>query len=132
MNMMQGIARPAVPRRVEALCFILQRIRTTGTSPSYEEIGRAMNPHVQQSRARQYVEQLVKLGVIGRDPASRRGIKIMNHALCRHLIDEALGAQGWFHAPELGKLEPPPYTFQQLPKLPPFEHLPDPEYSGTP
>jgi SOS-response transcriptional repressor LexA len=132
MNMMQGDFRPTVPRRVEALAFIIQRIRSSGTAPSYGEIGRAMNPQVQGSRARQYVEQLVKLGVIERHPASRRGIMIRDHGRCRQLIDEALGMQGWYHAPELGVLEPPPYTFQQLPKLPPFEHLPDPEYSGTP
>jgi SOS-response transcriptional repressor LexA len=122
--MMQGAFRPIVPRRVEALAFIIQRIRGSGTAPSYGEIGRAMNPQVQGSRARQYVEQLVKLGVIARHPASRRGIMIRDHARCRQLIDEALGAQGWYHAAELGELEPPHCTIEQLPVLPLIELRP--------
>ena len=67
---------PATPRRIEALAYIIERIQRSGTSPSYGEIGRALRPEVDKSRARQLVNQLVALGVIERPPASRRGIRI--------------------------------------------------------
>ena len=82
MTMTQGLSRSAVPRRVEAPCFIHRRIASTGTSASYSEIDDAMNPRFGQSRARQNVERLVDLGAIGRDLASRRGIKSIDHTLC--------------------------------------------------
>jgi len=59
------------PRRIEALAYIVERIERTGTSPSYGEIGRGMRPHVTGSRVRQLVDQLVRIGVIERDVASR-------------------------------------------------------------
>lgn len=124
---MQGELRPAAPpRRVEALAFIIGRIRSGGTSPSYGEIGRAMNPQVDRGRARQYVDQLVKLGVIDRDPGAQRGIRVRDLGACCALIDSALGAGGWWHAARLAPLSPPdPYTLVQLPISPPFRHLPD-------
>lgn len=114
---MTGVA-PAPPRRVEALAYIVERIQRSGTSPSYGEIGRAMRPRVEQTRVRQYVEQLIVLGVIERPAASRRGIRIRDLALCRQMIEQALGLNGWHHAAPLGQLEPPPCTIEQLPLLP--------------
>lgn len=109
---------PAPPRRVEVLAYIVERIQRSGTSPSYGEIGLALRPCVDPSRARQLVEQLVKLELIERPPASRRGIRIRDLARCRQLIAETLGQQGCWYAQPLGVLEPPPSTFQQLPLLP--------------
>ena len=87
-----------------------------------------MKPRVDAGRARQYVDQLVKLGVIARDPGAQRGIRIQDLAACRALIGEALGSGGWWHAAPNAPLQAPDhYTFLQLPLLPPFEHLPDPD-----
>ena len=90
MSMTQGLSRSAVPRRVEAPGFIHRGIASTGTSPGYSEIVDAMNPRVGQTRARQNVERLVDLGAIGRDLASRRGIKIIDHTLCRQRFAESV------------------------------------------
>ncbi len=92
----------STPRRIEALAFIIERIQRSGTSPSYGEIGRALRPEVDKSRARQLVDQLVAIGVIERPPASRRGIRIRDLQRCRELIDEALGQKGWHHSRALG------------------------------
>lgn len=110
----------ASPRRIEALAYIIERIQRTGTSPSYGEIGLALRPKVDKSRARQLVDQLVALGVIERPPASRRGIRIRDLVRCRELIDEALGAKGWHHSKALGSLQSPS-TFEHLPVLPLIE-----------
>ena len=114
----------ATPRRVEALAYIIERIQRSGTSPSYDEIGRALRPPVDKSRARQLVDQLVAVGVIERPPASRRGIRIRDLQHCREMIDEALGQKGWVHSKALGVLERPS-TFEHLPVLPLIELPPD-------
>lgn len=82
-----------------------------------------MNPQVGEGRARHLVEQLVKLGVIGRDAGSHRGIYIRDFEACRALIDTALGKQGWHHAGALAPLSAP-YSLLHLPVLPLIE-LPD-------
>lgn len=110
----------ASPRRVEALAYIIERIQRSGTSPSYGEIGQALRPTVDKSRARQLVDQLVALGLIERPPASRRGIRIRDLQRCREVIDEALGQKGWVHSKALGALEHPS-TFEHLPILPLIE-----------
>ena len=114
---MSGVA-PAPLRRVEALAYIVDRIQRSGTCPSYGEIGQAMRPSVEPTRVRQLVDQLVRLGLIERPIASRRGIRIRDLAQCRALIEEALGREGWSYSPPLGPLEPHPCTFEQLPFLP--------------
>lgn len=120
-------ARPipaAVPRRIEALAYIIERIQRTGTSPSYGEIGMALVPPVDPSRAGKLVGQLVRLGVIERTISSRRGIWIRDLQRCRELIDDALGVAGWRHSRALGELQLPT-TYQDLPILPLIE-LPPP------
>lgn len=69
-----------------------------------------MNPPVQGSPAAQYFDQLVKLGVIERPLASRRGIRIRDLDKCRQMIHDALGVQGFCQAWQVGELEPPPPT----------------------
>jgi SOS-response transcriptional repressor LexA len=122
---MDGQRRPGPPRRVEALAYIVERISRSNTSPSYGEIGRALRPPVNSSRAGQLVDELVALGFIARPPASRRGIVICDLVRCRSAIEEALGHSGWRHASPLGALQGLPYTFDHLPRVPPFEHIPD-------
>lgn len=122
MGVHSPVAGP--PRRVEALAYIVQRIQRTGISPSYGEIGREMRPPVGKTRVSDLVDELIELGVIGRPPASRRGIQIRDLVRCREMIDEALGFEGWSHAKPLGPLEPP-CTFEHLPFLPLIELPPD-------
>lgn len=111
-----------VPRRVEALAYIVQRIECSGTSPSYGEIARAMSPSISRGRAQQYVDQLVALNLIERDPGSRRGIRIRDAHRCRVIITEALGYRGWFTAHPLGHLSVQPCTYDQLPLIPLILH----------
>jgi SOS-response transcriptional repressor LexA len=111
-------AVPAPPRRWEALAYIVDRIQRSGTCPSYGEIGQAMRPRVEPTRVRQLIEQLVKLELIERPIASRRGIRIRDLAACRRSIEAALGREGWSYSQPLGTLEPPPCTFEQLMLLP--------------
>jgi SOS-response transcriptional repressor LexA len=120
----QSRLHTATPRRIEALAYIIERIQRSGTSPSYGEIGRALRPQVHRSRAGQLVDELVELGVIERDLASRRGIRIRDLQRCREMIDDALGRTGWTHSKALGGLEPPS-TFDHLPVLPLIELPPD-------
>jgi SOS-response transcriptional repressor LexA len=124
---MQG-ASPAPPRREEALAYIVERIVRSGTSPSYAEIGKAMRPRVGITRVRDLVNELIVLEVIDRDPGSQRGIRIRDVARCRKMIERALGFGGWWHAPPLGTLTPPDSAdATELPLMPAFEHLPDPD-----
>lgn len=115
----------APPRRLEALAYIVDRIVRSNSCPSYGEIGRALRPPVHRSRVPQLVEELVELGYIERPVASRRGIVIRDFVLCRHAIEQGLGEQGWCHAGPNGVLQQPPSTFGHLPRVPPFEHIPD-------
>lgn len=126
MNAMSGALLPASsPRRVEALAIIVERLRR-GSSPSYAEIGRAMNPAVGAGRARHLVDQLVRIGVIDRDVGSHRGIVIRDFAACRALFDTALGETGWWHAAPLAPMAPPDQcSFLHLPLLPLIELPPD-------
>lgn len=104
-----------VPRRVEALAYIVRRIVNGGTSPSYGEIARAMCPSISRGRAQQYVDQLVALNLIERDPGSRRGIRIRDAHRCRVIITEALGYRGWFAPHKIGEISVEPCTYEQLP-----------------
>ncbi len=113
-------AAAAIPRRIEALAYIIERIQRSGTSPSYGEIGRALRPQVDASRAAKLVSQLVERGVIERPIASRRGIRIRDLQRCREMIDDALGQTGWRHSRALGELQSPT-TYKDLPILPLIE-----------
>lgn len=104
-----------MPRRVEALAYIVQRIERSGTSPSYGEIARALRPSISRGRALQYVDQLIALGLIERDHGSRRGIRIRDAHRCRVIITQALDHGGWRYAQPLGDLDAQPYTYEQLP-----------------
>jgi len=114
-----------VPRRVEALAYIVQRIERGGTSPSYGEIARAMSPAISRGRAQQYVDQLVALDLIERDPGSRRGIRIRDLHRCRVIIAQALGRSGWSYAQPLSNLSVQPSTYDQLPVIPLILHKRD-------
>jgi SOS-response transcriptional repressor LexA len=114
----------APPRRSEALAFIIERIIRTGVSPTSGEIARALN--VSRQRAQQLVDQLIREAVIEKTPGSPRSLRIRDLAQCRHVIVETLSRLG-FTVAEPADAASPPLSPAQLPMLPPFEHLPDPQ-----
>lgn len=114
----------APPRRNEALAFIIQQIIRTGISPSSGEIARALN--VSRTRAQQLVDQLVREKVLENTPGSPRSLRIQDLAQCRQIIVETLSRLGFTVAEPIGTVLPP-LSPAQLPMLPPFEHLPDPQ-----
>ena len=118
---LQAAAAPL--RRAEALAFIIERIIRTGTSPSSGDIGRALK--VSRTRAQQLVEQLIGEKVLERTPGSR-SLRIRDLAHCRHIIVATLRDLGLTVAEPMGELQRP-LSLEQLPMLPPFEHLPDPD-----
>ena len=116
--------QPAAPlRRNEALAYIIERIIRTGTSPSSGDIGRALK--VSRTRAQQLTDQLVQDRVLEKTPGSR-SLRIRDLTHCRHIISETLRGIGLTVAEPMGELLPP-LSKSQLPVLPPFEHLPDPD-----
>ncbi len=115
----------AVPRRRdEALAYIIDRLVKTGTSPSYDEIGRELG--VSKPRARELVDQLIADGVLEKTPGAMRGLRVRDVAHAREMAGEFARRLGWIVAAPLGQLQPP-FPQVQLPMLPPFKHLPDAE-----
>lgn len=111
-----------VPRRYEALAFIIERIVKTGTSPSFDEIAGELR--VGKTRARQLVEQLIEEDLVDRPVGRQRSIRVRDVAHSRNILVDALNRLGWADAMPLGSLDQP-CSHEQLPMLPRFEHLPD-------
>ena len=112
----------AVPRRYEALAFIMQRIVADGCSPSFDEIADELG--VGKTRARGLVDELIAEEILDRPVGRQRSFRIRDVARSRNLLVEVLNRLGWADAIPLGSLEQP-CSNEQLPILPPFEHLPD-------
>ncbi|WP_156680054.1 hypothetical protein [Sphingomonas profundi] len=104
------------------MAYIVERIVRSGTSPSNEEIGRKLG--VSKQRAKQLVDELLERRVIEKTPGSQRNLQVRDVAQCRLIIVARLRELGLIVADPLGKLQQP-FTQEQLPILPPFEHLPD-------
>lgn len=111
-------------RRDEALAYIIEQIIRTGFSPSSGEIAQALQ--VSRQRALQLTDQLIREGVLEKTPASPRSLRVRDLSQCRHIIMESLRGLGVTVAEPMGELLPP-LSHEQLPMLPPFEHIPDPE-----
>lgn len=121
---------PNAPRRRdEALAYIINRLVRTGTAPSYEEIARALV--VSKPRAQQLVDQLIGDGVIEKTPGAQRALRVRDVTRAHAIVDEYARSLGWAVAAPLGELQQPsaplPLPNVQLPLLPAFEHLPDPD-----
>jgi SOS-response transcriptional repressor LexA len=114
----------AVPRRYEALAYIIERIVQTGTSPSYDEIADQLG--VRKTRARELVDQLVGEGLVERPLGKQRSFRVRDVAGSRNILVEVLNRLGWTDAVPLGNLAQP-CTNERLPLLPPFTHLPEPQ-----
>jgi SOS-response transcriptional repressor LexA len=124
-------ASPASRRRDEALAFIINRLVKTGTSPSYEEIGLAMQPRVSKRRAQELVTQLIAEGVIEKTPGAQRALRVRDVTRARGIVDEFARSLGWVVAAPLGALQQP-FPQGPLPMLPPFRHPPDANDRGSP
>lgn len=115
---------PAPRRRDEALAYIIERIIRDGFSPSSGEIARALR--ISRQRALQLTDKLIEEGVLEKTPGSARSLRVRDLSKCRHIIMEALRRLGVTLSEPMGELLPP-LSPSQLPILPPFEHIPDPE-----
>ena len=109
-------------KRDQVLAFVIERIAKSGTSPSFDEIGRALR--VSNTRAKELVAQLVQLGLIEKTPGAQRSLKVCDVSKSRSLLDQSLRRLGWAAAEPMGELQQP-FPKGQLPRLPAFEHLPD-------
>ncbi|NYD91412.1 hypothetical protein [Sphingomonas melonis] len=114
----------AVPRRYEALAFIMQRIVADGCSPSFDEIADELG--VGKTRARGLVDELIAEEILDRPVGRQRSFRIRDVARSRNLLVEVLNRLGWTDSVPLGVLDQP-CSNEQLQILPPFEHLPDVE-----
>ena len=112
----------AAPRRYEALAYIIERLVNTRTSPSYDEIADHLG--VRKTRARELVEQLIDEGIVERQVGRQRSFVVRDLTRSRMILVEVLNRLGWAEALPLGGLSQP-CTIEQLPMLPPFEHLLD-------
>lgn len=119
MGIQSAIA--AIPRRYEALAYIIERIVQTGTSPSYDEIADRLG--VRKTRARELVDQLIAEGLVERPLGKQRSFRVRDVSGSRNILVEVLNRLGWTDAVPLGQLEQP-CTHERLPMLPPFAHLP--------
>ena len=114
---------PVPRRRDEALAFIIDRLVKTGTSPSYEELGRQLG--VSKVRAQELVRQLIADGVIEKTSGAQRALRVRDVVHARAIVVEFARSLGWTVAVPMGATVPPPFPHVHLPMLPPFEHLPD-------
>lgn len=109
------------PRRDQALAFIVARIAQTGTSPSFDEIGRELQ--VSSSRAKGLVAQLIERGVIEKTPGAQRNLRVVETIASRVSVEEMLRRLGWAVVTPAGIAGG--FPNRQLPRLPDIEHLPD-------
>jgi SOS-response transcriptional repressor LexA len=109
-------------RRDQALAFIVERIARSGTSPSFDEIGRALS--VSSTRAKELVAQLIERGIIEKTPGAQRSLRVRDMGQSRSVLDEALRRLGWTVAEPMSPLSGA-LPHRQLPMLPAFEHFPD-------
>ena len=112
----------SVPRRYEALAYIVEQLVRTGHSPTYDEIGDALG--VKKTRARELVDQLIGEQIVDRPAGKHRSFVIRDVTHSRAILVGLLNRLGWVDALPSGELAQP-RTYEQLPMLPPFEHLPD-------
>lgn len=118
--------RPVAPRRVQVLAIIVENIARYGVCPCYDEIGRAMVPQISKTRVKQHVDALVRLKCIDHPLAAQRGIRIRDLNRCRQLIEARIGQPHWWPTtPPAAPDRAATCTTEQLPLVPPFEHLPD-------
>ena len=110
----------ALPRRYEALAFIIEQIVRWQTSPTYREIADRLD--VSRGRAEQLVAQLIAEGRIERVPGSGRRLRVVDMTASRLLLDEILRRLNWKVATPMGEMLAP-LAQVQLPMMPEIEQL---------
>ncbi len=90
-------------RRDEVLAYIIDQIVRYGICPSYDEIGRHLA--ISRTRSRQLVQQLVAIGAIERLLGAKRGFRVVDMAISRNMLGDALQRLGWVQAPAMGILQ---------------------------
>lgn len=117
------LAVTAAPlRREEVLAFIIEQLARGRGCPTYKEIGFAVD--VSETRARQLVDQLVKLGIIERTPGLQRNLVVRDVTMAREIVVETFRRIGGLAAAPLGDLIGH-CSQAQLPIVAVLEHIPD-------
>ncbi|MBD8548023.1 LexA family protein [Sphingomonas sp. CFBP 8760] len=109
-----------LPRRYEALAFIIEQIVRWQTSPTYREIADRLD--VSRGRAEQLVTQLIAEGRIERVPGSGRRLRVIDIDGSRVVLDDVLRRLQWTVAPAMGEMLAP-LAQVQLPMMPEIEQL---------
>jgi hypothetical protein len=118
----RGTEAPAPLRRDELLAFLVEQLARARGCPSYKEMGIAVG--VSETRARQLVDQLVKIGIVGRTPGLQRNLVIRDVTHAREIVVEAFRRIGGMAAAPLGELIG--HCAQaQLPIVAVLEHKPE-------
>ena len=110
----------ALPRRYEALAFIIEQIVRWQTSPTYREIADRLT--VSRGRAEQLVAQLIAEGRIERVPGSGRRLLVVDIYASRVLLDDVLRRLQWSVSTPMGEMLAP-LAQVQLPMMPEIEQL---------
>lgn len=99
-----GLSRAPVHkplRREEVLAFVLEQLAQGRPCPTFKEIGEAVG--VKETRARQLVDQLIKLGIIGRTTGLQRNLVVRDVTLAREIVVQVLRRIGAMAAAPLGE-----------------------------
>lgn len=110
-------------RRDEVLAFVMERLVRDRVSPTAGEI--AAHFGFSEARAKQLVKQLIELRRLERTPGAKRGLRVVDVAETRHLLQDVMRALGWVAAEPMGPLEAFPNS--QLPLVAVLDHIPEVE-----
>ncbi len=116
-------------RREEVLAFVLEQLASGRGCPSFKEIGDAVG--VKETRARQLVDQLVEIGIIGRTAGLQRNLVIRDVTLARAIAVQVFRRIGGFAADPLGELVGP-CAQAQLPIVAVLQHIPEDDRDRSP
>ncbi len=120
-----GLSRSPVQkplRREEVLAFVLEQLAQGRPCPTFKEIGDAVG--VKETRARQLVDQLIRLKIIGRTTGLQRNLMVIDVTLARDIVVQVFRRIGGMAAAPLGELVGP-CPQAQLPIVAVLEHIPD-------
>lgn len=120
-----GLSRISVRkplRREQVLAFVLEQLAQGRPCPTFKEIGEAVG--VKETRARQLVEQLIELKIIGRTTGLQRNLMVIDVTLARDIVVQVFRRIGGMAAAPLGELVGAPCAQAQLPIVAVLEHIP--------
>jgi hypothetical protein len=124
----RGVTRKPL-RREEVLAFILEQLARGRGCPSFKEIGDAVG--VKETRARQLVDELIKLKIIGRTTGLQRNLVVRDVTHAREIFVEVFRRLGGTAAAPLGDLVGP-CAQAQLPIVAVLEHIAEHDADAPP